>query len=236
MSQMNKKVLLVDDVHMFIEIQKEFLHYSNVTVLTARNGMEALDVVRTMKPDLVFMDLEMPLMDGAECCRVIKSDRAFAEIPVIIISSTGTEEARSKCFAAGCSHYLPKPLGRDTFLNVARSFITGIDRRERRHKCDIEAVFSLHDATVSCRMYDLSAGGTYIISDYDVVPRDVIQIHFTMPDGTKIECPGRVAWVNNSYEKFHRGFGAKFSMLSKDAHDALARFSEAAMQANLKKK
>lgn len=228
---MNKKVLLVDDVQMFIEIQKEFLHYSNVTVLTAKNGMEALDVVRTEKPDLVFMDLEMPLMDGAECCQSIKSDRTFAGIPVVIISSTATEEARSKCFSAGCSHYLPKPLGRDTFLNVARSFISGIDRRERRHKCTIEAGFSLRDANVPCRLYDLSVGGAYVISDYDVAPRDVIQIRFTLPDGSDIECPCRIAWVNNSFEKFHRGFGVKFAMLSKDAHNALARFCEAAQQA-----
>jgi CheY-like chemotaxis protein len=232
---MNNTILLVDDVQMFIDIQKEFLNYSNVKVMTARNGREALDVVMAGKPDLIFMDLEMPLMDGAECCRAIKSDRATAGIPVVIISSTGTEEVKNKCFAAGCSHYLPKPLGRDMFLNVARSFISGIDRRETRHKCDIEAVFTLRDATVSCRFYDLSVGGTYIISDYDVAPRDVIQIRFSMPDGTNIECHGRVAWVNNSFEKFHRGFGVKFAMLSKDAQSALVRFREAAMQANLKK-
>jgi hypothetical protein len=121
------------------------------------------------------------------------------------------------------------------FLNVARSVITGIDRREKRHKCYIEAVFTLRDAVVPCRLHDLSGGGTYVISDYDVAPRDVIQIRFTMPDGTKIDCPGRVAWVNYNFEKFHRGFGVKFAMLSKDAQIALARFSESAMQANLKR-
>jgi CheY-like chemotaxis protein len=227
---MNKKILLVDDVQMFIEIQKEFLHYSNVTVLTARNGVEALEVVRVMRPDLVFMDLEMPLLDGAACCQAIKSDPALTGIPVVIISSTITEEARNKCFSAGCAHYLPKPLDRDMFLNVARSFIPGIDRREKRHKCEIEAVFTLREADVSCRIYDLSVGGTYIVSNFDVAPRDVIQVHFTLPDGTKIDCHGRVAWVNNSYEKFHRGFGVKFAMLSKEAKNALVSFREAALK------
>ena len=73
---MKKTILLVDDNDMFLEIEKEFLQYTNTEVITACDGIEALNIVKAMRPDLIFMDLEMPKMDGASCCRAIKDDSA----------------------------------------------------------------------------------------------------------------------------------------------------------------
>ena len=89
---MNGTILFVDDNSLFIEIEKEFLQYTGVDVLTARDGLEALDVVKTKRPDLIFMDLQMPKMDGAECCRAIKSDNSLSTIPVVMVSAKGNED------------------------------------------------------------------------------------------------------------------------------------------------
>ena len=109
---MGKSILLVDDVQMFIEIYKEFLQYSKVEIMIARDGIEALDVIKAKKPDLIFMDLQMPRMDGAACCRIIKTDAMLMDIPVIMISSSSKDEDRQICFSAGCDYFITKPVSR----------------------------------------------------------------------------------------------------------------------------
>ncbi len=69
-----KKVLLADDAELLLDLEKKILVREGVTVLTAGNGREALDLVRRERPDLVFLDLDMPVMDGDECCRRIRED------------------------------------------------------------------------------------------------------------------------------------------------------------------
>src|SRR5690242_7384516 len=113
---MGKAILLVDDVQMFIEIEKEFLQNSQVEILTARDGLEALDIIKERRPDLVFMDLQMPKMNGDACCRAIKSDRVQFATPVVMVTAKGDEEAKDSCLAAGCDGFLTKPLDRDRFL------------------------------------------------------------------------------------------------------------------------
>jgi len=70
----------------------------------------------------------------------------------------------------------------------------------------------------------LSVGGAFLVTDYPGTPGSIIRISFALPGGTKIDCPGRVAWVNGTASKTRVGFGIKFSMLPKHAIDALATF------------
>ena len=72
------RILLVDDVQLFREIEKTFLHRSGYEILTAATGLEALEKAREYQPKLILLDCLMPVMDGIECCRRIKSDQAAA--------------------------------------------------------------------------------------------------------------------------------------------------------------
>jgi len=220
-------VLLVDDVHMFIEIQKEFLQDSQLDILTAKDGLEALNVIKNGKrPDVVFMDLHMPKMDGAACCRAIKSDPTLARVPVIMITAMGKLEDKESCLSAGCDDFLTKPLDRNLYLETARKFIPDIDRREKRLPVKVDAVLSAKGESLTCALHDLSPGGAFVVSDYQATPREVIQIYFIMPDGTRIMCPGRVAWVNENNSKFPHGFGVQFALLPKHAKEVLTKFIE----------
>jgi len=221
---MGPTILLVDDIQMFIEIQKEFLQDSKVAVLTARDGLEALKVMKTRRPDLVFMDLQMPKMDGAACCRAIKSDPVLRDIPVVMITSGGQPEYREQCSLAGCDDFLIKPLDREHFLEIAKRFIPSINRREKRISFNADVTILINHETLACTLYNLSIGGAYVESDYQAIPRDVLRISFTLPDGTKIDCPGRVAWVNSSISTMPRGFGVQFALLPNNAKEALAKF------------
>jgi CheY-like chemotaxis protein len=220
---MNKTILLVDDVQMFIEIQREFLQGSQVNIITAKNGLEALDVIKNRKiPDLVFLDLHMPDMDGAECCRVIKSDPLLPGVPVVMVTAMGKSDDAEYSFTAGCDDFLTKPLDRDLFLEAARRFIPSIDRRKKRLSIQLSGVLSNNEETLACTLHDISVGGAFVASNHEATPRKVLKLFFTMPDGTRIECHGRIAWINRSDANFPKGFGVQFALLPKKAKEAIA--------------
>ena len=223
---MNKSILLVDDVRMYIEIEKDFLKYSMLDILTAKDGVEALNILQTKRPEMIFMDLEMPNMDGATACRSIKGNPLFRNTPVVIVTAVGNEESKEACYLAGCDHLLAKPLDRDVFLNVARKFIPSIDRREKRVAVKIDCFLRCQNETVSCHLSDLSSGGAFVVTDYSAIPGSVVQISFSLPDGTFVDCPGRIAWINRLETKIHKGFGIKFALMAKEAKTNLNRFLE----------
>jgi len=223
--EMDKTILLVDDVQMFIEIQREFLQGSQVNIITAGNGLEALDAIKNHKiPDLVFMDLHMPAMDGAACCRAIKSDPTLPVVPVVMVTAMGKTEDAEYSFIAGCDDFLTKPLDRDLFLEAARKFIPCIDRREKRRPIQATGVFSTNEESLPFTLHDISVGGAYVVSDYKTTPRKVLKLYFTMPDGTRIECHGRVAWISGFNSKFPKGFGVQFALLPKKAKEVITNF------------
>ena len=123
------KILLVDDTELFLDLEKSYLDRSSFTILTARSGTEALDVIRTDRPTLVILDLLMPGMDGDEVCRKIKSDPLTNTIPIIMVSSL---ESRHRCEEAGCDAFVPKPLRRDDLLETIERTIVIAKRRYPR--------------------------------------------------------------------------------------------------------
>lgn len=79
-------------------------------IVEAGNGEEALDRVRVDKPDLIFMDLKMPVMDGWEATRQIRSLPSGKEIPIVALTAQAMAGDEQKALAAGCDDYIPKPI------------------------------------------------------------------------------------------------------------------------------
>ncbi|BCG46669.1 response regulator receiver modulated PilZ sensor protein [Citrifermentans bremense] len=226
---MASKVLLVDDVSMFIELEKDYLQLSAVTVLTARDGEEALRICRLERPELVFMDLHMPLMNGADCCREIKRDQRLSTA-VILITSEGKEEDRQLCLRAGCDGFLTKPLDRHAFLEAARKLLPAIDRRDRRVNCRFNAKFRAFGLTLSGFASNLSQNGMYVAADADLEEDAVVELIFALPEpfGTIIQTRARIAWQNSSKNRkkpaLPPGFGVEFLFISEDEREQIGRF------------
>lgn len=227
---MISKVLLVDDVNMFLDLQKMYLKLSSVHVLTASNGAEAIEVARRERPALVFMDLHMPVMDGAECCARLKADPAFRALPVVMITSEGREEDRALCARAGCDAFLTKPLDRTLFLETARRYLPAIDRRDPRVSCQARVKFRAFGVTLSGEARNISANGMYVATGYEVAMGTVLELVFTLPgrEETVIQAKGRVAWLNRGEEKpkqgLPAGFGVEFIAVTDESRRALERF------------
>lgn len=193
------KVLLVDDVKLLLELERNFLRYTPVQVLTAANGEEALDVVRRERPDLVFLDLHMPRMNGADCCRAIKADPVLRSIPVVMVTNAGRNEDEGICRVAGCDDFITKPLDRREFLAKGRHFLPQVDRREPRTACEVPISYLKDGLPGVGKSVDLSAGGMYMATENRIVDETILAMSFALPgaETRPIMARGRVAWSND---------------------------------------
>jgi two-component system chemotaxis response regulator CheY len=104
------RILLVDDSQVILELTKIYLMGRAVNLLEARDGEEALRVVRTEHPDLVIADLRMPKLDGPGLCAAMRGEAHSSGIPVIIMTSDKDAAARERCLSAGAREVLTKPV------------------------------------------------------------------------------------------------------------------------------
>lgn len=113
----NKKILLVDNMELALQMEEEILRRSGLDILTASSGTEALELVKSQRPDLVLLESNMPEMSGYDCCRAIKADPALQKTPVIIMLTESTPEIVDQCYEANCEDVLTKPLDQDAVLS-----------------------------------------------------------------------------------------------------------------------
>jgi CheY-like chemotaxis protein len=204
-----KKILLVDDVRLLLDIQKRFLASSHVRILTAGDGAEALEIVRLEHPDLIIMDKYMPKMNGLDCCVAIKADQSIAHIPVIMSTNAAKQTDAEEYRRAGCSDILPKPLDAKTFLNMIRKYIPEIDRRTVRLPHAMEMKISFGNGAFDACSENLSLNGTFAVSDLKVSINDELSFSFMLPGSdTSMRVRGRVVWLRNGGDA--PGFGIEF--------------------------
>ena len=104
------KILLVEDNEMNRDMLSRRLERKGYEVVIAVNGQEGVELVSSARPDLILMDLSLPIIDGWEATRRIKADPATAGIPVIALTAHAMAEDRAKAMAAGCDDFDIKPV------------------------------------------------------------------------------------------------------------------------------
>jgi signal transduction histidine kinase/ActR/RegA family two-component response regulator len=103
------KILLAEDTDSNIIILGDYLEYQGYTMIYARNGQEALEKAKEHLPDLILMDIQMPLMDGLEATRRLRADPRFATLPIITLTALAMTGDRERCLEAGATEYVSKP-------------------------------------------------------------------------------------------------------------------------------
>ncbi len=116
-SRRTRRVLLVDDEPGVRLIMGSIIQSAGHELDTARDGFEALEKVRSFKPDVIVMDMRMPDLDGHELCKKLQLDSRTALIPVIFATASEEIQDRARAFAAGAVDYLVKPIERETLLH-----------------------------------------------------------------------------------------------------------------------
>ena len=106
---MTRHILVVEDQEDNRQIVRDLLTANDYEMTEAENGEEALVAVAKDRPDLILMDIQLPVMDGYEVTRRIKADPSLSSIPVIAVTSYALSGDEEKARAAGCDDFVPKP-------------------------------------------------------------------------------------------------------------------------------
>jgi CheY-like chemotaxis protein len=102
-------ILVVDDSPVVVEAVRDALDKDGFTVLTAGDGIEALDLVRANHVDLILLDIDMPRMNGYQLCKLLKRDKKLKDIPVVMLTAKSSDTDKQWGVKAGTNEYLTKP-------------------------------------------------------------------------------------------------------------------------------
>lgn len=223
-------VLLVDDSRFFLELERQFLRNTPAEILTALSADEALTLARDHRPSLVFMDIDMPDVNGLDGCRAFKSDLSLKRTPIVLIGEKTSQTDETDARAAGADDYLSKPIDRHCFLNTGHRFLVSIDRREPRQSCQALVDFTCRGRRFQGRCIDISSGGMFLDCQPSAVSGERLQLNFCLSDQqqTPVAVHGRIAWVN-SQEKvikdhYPPGYGIEFIEIADSVAVALRRY------------
>jgi len=114
------KILLIDDSRTIRRSAETMLTREGCEVITATDGFEALALIHRHEPDLIFVDIMMPRLDGYQTCAIIKNNARFRRVPVIMLTSKDGLFDKARGRIVGSDHYLTKPFTRDEFLGAVR--------------------------------------------------------------------------------------------------------------------
>lgn len=117
------KVMVIDDSQTIRRTAETLLTREGYTVVTAQDGFEALAKIAEQNPDIIFVDIMMPRLDGYQACALIKGNPRFAKTPVIMLSSKDGLFDRARGRIVGSDEYLTKPFTKDELIGAVRAHV-----------------------------------------------------------------------------------------------------------------
>ena len=120
---MSKRILVVEDQEDNRQIIRDLLSATDYEITEAISGEEALVAVAERRPDLILMDIQLPIMDGYEATRRIRAEPGLQSVPIIAVTSYALSGEEQKARAAGCTDYVPKPYSPRQLLAKIREYL-----------------------------------------------------------------------------------------------------------------
>jgi len=121
---MRKRILVVEDQPDNCQIIRDMLAPTDYEITEAEDGQQALEAIAKQRPDLILMDIQLPIIDGYTATRKIKADPAMRSIPIIAVTSYALSGEEKKAREAGCDDYVPKPFSPRQLLAEIRQFLS----------------------------------------------------------------------------------------------------------------
>ena len=127
-SEDNAKVLVVDDDPDITEIVDAFLSTAGYEVKVENSSEGAITVAKNWKPDVMLLDIMMPVMDGYDVCALLKNDTATEDIPIIFLTGKDANEDRGRSFKAGGSLFVKKPFSCERLLDIVKIVLMSVSK------------------------------------------------------------------------------------------------------------
>lgn len=118
-----KTVLIVEDNENNMYMMRFIINKLGHTVLEARDGAAGVETARAKRPDLILMDIQLPVMDGYSAARKIREEADLANVPIVAVTSYAMIGDREKAISAGCTDYVEKPIDPASFIEVLEKYL-----------------------------------------------------------------------------------------------------------------
>ena len=220
------KILLADDTKLTLASEKAYLEERNLKVFATTSAIEAHDMAGVLQPDLIVSDYEMPEMNGAELCQMLRDNPQTAHIPVLILSIRDDEDLMRACEDAGAVGFVRKADGREALVeSVAR--VLGVPRRRHlRVPCRYTAGIVEGGRGHSGVVQNVSAGGMFLTAERRFESGMALRMHFNLPGvEDEIHVLGEVVRVEEIAET-QFGIGIQFLELGPESRQGLQLFLE----------
>jgi two-component system, cell cycle response regulator DivK len=122
---MEKPILIIEDNEQNIYMMTFLLEKHGYQVIQARNGIEGIERANQVKPALILLDIQLPVMDGYAVARELKGSQALVDIPLVAVTSYAMVGDREKVMTVGCNGYIEKPIDPESFIYQIREYLKG---------------------------------------------------------------------------------------------------------------
>lgn len=191
-------ILLVDDAPLFLELERRLLEGRGYVLETAASAAEALSKATLLRPQLIVLDQQMPEMDGAECCRIIKSDPSLKDIAVILVTESQERPDVRAALESGCDDFVVKPITDMVLIQKVDAVFDPV-RRRRSPRMPIQMAVEATDFEnlFAGEAREIGRGGMLLAAPGTVAKDGRLQLTFTLPapfDRRRIQVFGRVVY------------------------------------------
>ncbi|ACT48132.1 response regulator [Methylotenera mobilis] len=121
---MKKTILLIEDNEQNSYLTTFLLETNGMNVVTAADGATGIDLTKKLLPDLILLDIQLPMMDGYAVANALRKIESLKQVPIIAVTSYAMVGDREKCLAAGCNGYIEKPINPETFVAEISLYLT----------------------------------------------------------------------------------------------------------------
>ena len=120
---MGRVILIVEDDPRNLKLIRDLLQIRGYATLEATDGKQGVDMARAKMPDLILMDIQMPVMDGLEATSILKADPVTKSITIVALTAFAMQGDREKCMEAGFNDYITKPLDTRAFMTKIKEYL-----------------------------------------------------------------------------------------------------------------
>lgn len=220
-----KKVLLVDDVKLFLELEKTLLTRSNLQLFTATSGKEAMEIHRKEKVDLILCDLYMPGMNGDEVCRIIRADEELKKTSIIMVTTSAKDI--EMCMTAGANDCILKPINPTELLKKVSKYVNIALRRDIRilARIGVEGVKGVGAESFLGNTVNISLSGVLIETSHIFTIGEAVACSFFLPgNSTPLTVSGEVMRKANGAQVGMNYYGIRFIDIKEEDKRAIESY------------
>ena len=215
--------LLPEDANFSLEFHRSFLKRKGVDVVIVSDGEEALELIRTRRPDIAIVNYHLPKLSGAEVCEQVKADRALRQIPILIMTEDYGGADVGPSLASGCNGVVARSAGLGAMLNTVLRLGALPVREFERIPVQIKLWGKLGKKSFSGQSWDLSEEGMLLDTHMPLQVGDIVNLRFYLPlTHEKIHVEGEV--VREADPGLWNRYGIHFRTVAKAGRRAFHRF------------